>query len=463
MNEMNFTPSELLIAYVDGELEQLQEPSLFQALNESSELRTEMRDLLAMRRAIKDDRVAFTPPLAATAAVFGTLGFSAPAIIGSSWWSALWSKAGLAVAGVLLGSAVTWFGMNTTSSDKESASTAVMPQQQNTAQSTTAQNTAQSTSVQSPVSEQHQPATFATEQPAVQPTQQAQASNTKTIVQTRVVTKYVYVPVADAEKISSLNNSSVTSNNNSTNSGTNGTGSNLTQNANQTQSDSSPERLADKPKDIVLEQSNQPKVLPTFSPFMVHNFSNGITNLTPDVATIAPEREGEYIKPEVYPKVVFQLRGLSGTSFVDVPVEPEGGLGFNNMAVSPFMYLLNSSFGAGIEFGREPYALKFQGKETLNGQTRTLRYESYPTVFWGTAFLQYRIPINEKVQCFAQPSVGGASYGLMGRLLFGIQYSPISSLRLMGGFEVSNMWYDYQETRYSSFKGGLTYGISYQF
>lgn len=462
MNEMNFTPSELLIAYVDGELEQLQEPSLFQALNESSELRTEMRDLLAMRRAIKDDRVAFTPPLAATAAVFGTLGFSAPAIIGSSWWSALWSKAGLAVAGVLLGSAVTWFGMNTTSSDKESASTAVMPQQQNTAQSTTAQNTAQSTSVQSPVSEQHQTATFATEQPAVQPTQQAQASNTKTIVQTRVVTKYVYVPVADAEKSSSLNNSSVTSNNNSTNSGTNGTGSNLAQNANQTQSDSSPERLADKPKDIVLEQSNQPKVLPTFSPFMVRSFSNGITNLTPDVATIAPEREGEYIKPEVYPQKFIQLRGLAGTSFVDVPVEPESNFGYNNIAAS-FMYLFNSSFGAGFEIGREPYALKFQGKETLNGQTRTLRYESYPAVFWYGVSCQLRLQMSEKFQGIFQPTISGATYGPLARGMLGIQYSPIASLRIIGGIEGSNLWYNYQDTWYSSFKAGLTYGISYQF
>lgn len=73
-----FTDERMLHAFLDGELDSAHEEVLFQNLSSSPDLRAEMQDNLAIRKAIQHDTDAFTPPAAATAAVFGALGFSIP-------------------------------------------------------------------------------------------------------------------------------------------------------------------------------------------------------------------------------------------------------------------------------------------------------------------------------------------------------------------------------------------------
>ncbi|MCB2204734.1 hypothetical protein KQI65_08290 [bacterium] len=68
----------MLHAFLDGELDGAHEEVLFRRLSENADLRGEMQDNLAIRKAIQHDTEAFTPPAVATSAVFGALGFSIP-------------------------------------------------------------------------------------------------------------------------------------------------------------------------------------------------------------------------------------------------------------------------------------------------------------------------------------------------------------------------------------------------
>jgi hypothetical protein len=73
-----FMDQRMLHAFLDGELDSAHEEVLFRTLSSDPDLRTEMQDNLAIRKAIQHDTDAFTPPAAATAAIFGALGFSIP-------------------------------------------------------------------------------------------------------------------------------------------------------------------------------------------------------------------------------------------------------------------------------------------------------------------------------------------------------------------------------------------------
>jgi hypothetical protein len=73
-------PEELLISYVDGELPIEQEHQLFAHLAaNTNDVRSVMREMLAIRAAVQSDTEAFTPPPMATAGIFSTLGMNAPA------------------------------------------------------------------------------------------------------------------------------------------------------------------------------------------------------------------------------------------------------------------------------------------------------------------------------------------------------------------------------------------------
>lgn len=99
--------SEWLSAYLDGELEPALEGPLFTALATHADLRQEMRELLALRRAARNDLVALVPPLSTTAAIFQSLGIGMGASIGASLLRRLW----LPFAGALAGGALTWLAM----------------------------------------------------------------------------------------------------------------------------------------------------------------------------------------------------------------------------------------------------------------------------------------------------------------------------------------------------------------
>lgn len=103
--------SEWLSAYIDGELEPTLEEPLFAALATHAELRRELSELLALRRAARNDLVALLPPLSSTAAIFQSIGIG----VGASIITTLLRKLWLPLASALAGSALTWLVMTISS------------------------------------------------------------------------------------------------------------------------------------------------------------------------------------------------------------------------------------------------------------------------------------------------------------------------------------------------------------
>jgi len=77
-SEHEIDASMMLQSFLDGELPPEKEESLFLLMSQSSDLRAEMRDLLAIRSAVQHDMKSLVPPVETTRALFGTLGFTAP-------------------------------------------------------------------------------------------------------------------------------------------------------------------------------------------------------------------------------------------------------------------------------------------------------------------------------------------------------------------------------------------------
>ncbi len=104
--------SDMICAFLDGELDISSEESLFAALAAAPDLRTEMREYLSIRSAVQSHTEAFTPPAESALAVFGGVGLDYPAIppprdkarkIG-----VFWSNFGLIATFSVLFSLATW-------------------------------------------------------------------------------------------------------------------------------------------------------------------------------------------------------------------------------------------------------------------------------------------------------------------------------------------------------------------
>lgn len=99
--------SQWLSAYLDGELDPALEEPLFAALATHGELRQELSELLALRRAVRNDLVALVPPMSTSAAVFQSLGIGVGATVATSLLRKVW----LPLASAIVGGALTWLGM----------------------------------------------------------------------------------------------------------------------------------------------------------------------------------------------------------------------------------------------------------------------------------------------------------------------------------------------------------------
>lgn len=99
--------SQWLSAYLDGELESAFEEPLFSALASHADLRREMRELLALRRAARHDHAVLVPPVASTKAIFQSLGIGVGAGIGTNILQNSWFP----LLSALGGGVITWLAM----------------------------------------------------------------------------------------------------------------------------------------------------------------------------------------------------------------------------------------------------------------------------------------------------------------------------------------------------------------
>lgn len=132
---------------------------------------------------------------------------------------------------------------------------------------------------------------------------------------------------------------------------------------------------------------------------------------------------------------------------------------FNNNSLS-IMYNFENGFSVGSEIRQETFLLEFTGKDA---NSITYLYRQEPNFTTLSLLGRYRYDMSNSIDPFAQFTFGGNKIGVVGRLMGGIVYSPYSGLDMVLGLEYNNMSFQYQGDRFNSGKLGINYGVSVQF
>lgn len=405
---MEQTPySGMISAYLDGELDVVNDEPLFSALATSPELRTEMREHLSIRSAVQSDVEAFTPPVGAAHTIFSSVGldFPAPTPVQEKrralglFWTKFWRPAAAAVLlSVVTGSAVgLWYEnklgdiLTAAANQPESRSIVVLQSAPNSDASLSS----------APASQQTAP-------PVVR----------STAVQRRS-------PAEDfpAAMDNPMQTAAVPVTENSPNS--NETAHSVVE--------ASPSELQQNP--TVASAAVAP----------------------PDARNVHSSR---FEPVELYPQFWMQVRG-SSTMQSSHPLPSSGASVIDNLAVSA-AWKLSSTFSIGIEGGRECYPLQYSG--ILEGAQ--MNYRQYaPLVFGGFMAQLSMSPLRDmgNISPFLTVSGGGTEIGPYVRGSLGVTYPLSEQLSLMLGGDVSAVFYDFQQQSFQSWKSGLTYGLLFQF
>lgn len=399
-----FTLSEKLILYLDGELPQEQELELFTRLASSADLRAEMREGLAIRAAIGGDIDAFTPSAAQTSAVFSGLGFTPPYQQTPSqktssrymWLPLLWLLGGLCVGGGL----AFWFTQNLLNQE--------FADEKRELNKTIAQ-------LQSEKNRQ-KPAVMSSM--AIEPSESAITE--KPLVKTVIVYRDRFIEPANQN----------------------------------------PDTAISAKTDDINTQSQSAENISTAYNQQVYNSKDDMMitsrNLPSSVHNNQP-----MISMSLFPKFWTQIRGIGTVSQYPNISANSAITGLSNVNVA-LGYSFNPNLAAGIEIGREPFMLKYSG--TVNG--RTVRYEQQSSMLLGGLIVQARTnPIESfmDIQPVGTLFLGGSEIGMMGRVSSGIYYPLSANVYFYGGLEYSLMNFTYQSNSFTTQKVGFTYGLHITF
>jgi len=415
--------NELLYDFVDGATTPSQEQALFSVLAENEELRSDLKQLLAMRTAVQNDTKAFIPPASSTLALFSSLGFSAPAAlvpvevgIGARMLEFLGNSSKAITTGVVM-SGITalcmYFWM----------------------QDTGAQHQAQVTGTSTVVAVESSASSAARTAPGNHTSQPPAGQDHSIITPPERIIKYVYI----REKSTVPNGSIALSDMNNMNS----------QSVSTSDMYPSPE-------------ANAPAFLPV-STVEFHTSSAPATRFTTQ-STLRPAivdipQSSDLLPPEQStPLWSLELRRLD-TRSTDEPTVMATAPTYNNLALTGLLSW-NSRFSTGVEFAQEQY---FQSFTSVDTRGNRYLYEQNPSLSSLSVVARYMPFEWQKFQPILQLGVGGTTIGPIGRGLLGMRYSPEKNVSFMLNLEGSALRYSHQNINYTLIKFGLSYGISLHF
>ncbi len=389
---------------LDGELDAMHESTLFGELAVNADLRSEFKQQLAIRSAVQNDRVALVPPVALTSSVISGLGFAGP----------LAGAAAGAVGGSLLSTWLPKVGIPLLAAAAATGITwGIM------------RNDA-------PQQEAMQPQTHvATQAAPQQPAAPTVQTGEPIIVQT---------PCTHEAQLAALRRDNA---------------------ALRAELDRTPSQpAAEQP---LAEQNTERTEMPAVAmqPAQRVTLTNAMTlSQSADQRVIQPTAlQSISMRSMMFPAFIVQMRGMSTSSLVDVNA-PAQSTWYENVGLG-LLYQLSDNHAVGVEMGSEVFPMSFQG--TVNGQT--IKYQQQPQSMWAGAAYRYTLsPLGSSgFAPFGQILLGGTSFGPLGRMTAGFQYSPAGPLSFMLGVEGTAMAYQFNSAWFTSSKLGLTYGVAVRF
>jgi hypothetical protein len=395
---------ELITSYLDGELPMEKEDVMFNALaSNDDDSRSAMRELISMKNVIPHDHEAFTPPLSAKDAVYSQLGMSNV----SNQPQSNWKKAVLPLAFLALG-LVGGYGIGDTFSSHEKHEVMQLLSTENRMDG-------------------FSPLISGGVSPSVPTIELKQSAPVRIIYKDRVQNIASVTPMITLPPISV----------NQGQGSTNAKEMTGTSNAANTTPETS--------EQIIEVVKLEPQITD----------SKVITPIAKDIQSTVSITN---ILPESYPQFWLSLRGMSSLHAPEYTgIRKEMGI-LDNSRVT-FAWSLGNHFAVGLEAGREPFVLSYEGIK----DERPFMFNQYSPMLTGGLFLQGRtseIDALGKSRFYAQGVAGGSEIGLLGRLGIGVSYPLTTRISMQMGIEQSYMQFEFQGKSFDSQKLDLLYGIS---
>ncbi len=403
--------TDLIQEYVDGNLSPEVEEQFFMTLSGNEDLRSELRQQLAIKDAIRTDKRAFTPAPESTLKVFSALGFTPPPVapvpIGT----------GSALTGVQSASVLTKYSHVILGGLVSAAATAVVvlmlinpmiygDKNAYTGNNSTTSKIVKQTENISGNNLQANPNTNIAQPP----------------VRTKTIVRYVYV---------------------------------------QKQTENPPVSN----KQIVDQSMVSNQQVISLSPI---NEKIGRGNL---ISAPQTTRQGnmpisfnlqplsEFIGTD---KMNFSVEYMGSAPFnlQKATINPNQYANFNNSQIGLF-YNFNDNWSAGLDLRQETFFQSYEGKD---GKGQPWRYEQQPNFTSYSATARYKFnEIISWVSPFSQISLGGTNVGFIGRLMVGTEIKPYYGVSFVIGLEYSDLMYKHQTNYFNSGKIGFKYGMGISF
>ncbi len=408
---MNY--NELIEGYLDGTLSPAEEEQLFTALSSSEELRTELKQSIAMDKELNKRVSAFVPTSAATMSIFTQLG------IGTAAGATAGAAAGAALAGK--GTLISFLAAHSTAIISSLVAIALTagsflafynPPDENAVTS----NTQQEQQINY-LNNSHN-----NQVPVVISLSTDRESSTPARVDTviRYVTRETY-------------------------------GDKITDDFN-TEPKQEITSEQEKDEDIALlqwsETANATQLQSDYGSALMYP-SLSQAEYSPMEISYDNKKKG----------ISFEVKGNGYWAIPapDVPIYEAPALA--NMQLSA-LYSFSDKFKAGVDLRQENFYQKFRGTNEIGEE---FEYKQYPNYYTISLMGRYSFWSNQMVGTFAQGTLGGTATGGVGRLMLGLELSPYSNLSFLLGIEGSMLIYQHQNNIFTSPKIGLSYGVAFNF
>ena len=403
------TPSEMLHLLLDGELSTMQEVPLYSELASNDDLRSEMRDMLTIRNTVNRDDEAFTPPIAATMAVFSNAGFSAPIVTGfataarTGFFSGLVKNLWLPVLLAGISALVTYY-FTSESYNSQLAK----------------------------IHNNNYPSVVSSAKPDNTP------NTISSVPKEKIVYKYIYKSIpAEQNKNIELKNQDL-----SVNVADTKLFSETNNNENFFQ------------QKLKYSEITTNDAMSKFSLNTNHaNFPSGKFAINNRFLN-SGKPGNDY---------TVTIRGLSGLTFPDVSTSPDGSNMLTNVGLGVYFLNLYKNLKIGFEAGNEPFTQSFIN---IENNKKWLKIQK-PCLWWGGLGLWGgldKIDALYGAKPFAKVLISISEIGPLGKLVTGFEWAPeYSGIGMFCGLEGSYLAYQNQHIWYNSQKLGLTYGLSIHF
>ena len=161
-----------------------------------------------------------------------------------------------------------------------------------------------------------------------------------------------------------------------------------------------------------------------------------------------------------YNNLTLGVRGMRSRSVPQATIGSNAALAVApNTAISA-LYRLAAQHEIGIEAGQEAF---FQNFRSRNSEGIPFIIEQNPTLSWAGLAYRYTLFPESMLTPFVHTVLGGADVGLTGRAMLGVRFAPDSRTQFLLGAEASAILYGHQGSWYSSQNIGFTYGVSIRF